>query len=389
MKETLLEDLFEAYFSARKNKRNTINALKFELNFESSLFDLYTEIVNYEYNIKPSICFIVNQPVKREIFAADFRDRIVHHLICKYLNPFCERIFIHDSYSCRERKGTLYGINRIARFIRSCSNNYQQECYILKMDISGYFMSMNKHILFSKIVQVLHKFQDEITFDFNLIISLIEKIIFNDPTDGCIIRGSKHGWMGLPVTKSLFYCKPDTGLAIGNLTSQMFSNIYLNDFDHFVKKDLKIRYYGRYVDDFVIIHHDKDYLLSVIPLMRDFLRKELLLELHPGKTYLQDYKKGVQFLGAYIKPWCIYTGNRTKNNFYKLLKNRSFTSCMNCEPGTDEIKHLQSSINSYLGLMIHFNTFRLRKKIIEEEIISVLGSCVKTNKNFNKVLFGK
>ena len=147
----LLEDLFQAYFDARKNKRNTINALAFEKNFEEKIFELFDEIITGSYNPSPSICFIVNQPVKREIFAANFRDRVVHHLIYNYTAPILDKLFINDSYSCRKGKGTHYGIKRIDRFIRSCSLNYSKDCYILKLDIKGYFMSINRKILFEQV----------------------------------------------------------------------------------------------------------------------------------------------------------------------------------------------------------------------------------------------
>jgi len=145
--EKILADLFKAYFDARRNKRNTINALAFEKHFEEAIFKLYDDIISGQYKPSRSICFIVNRPVKREIFAANFRDRVVHHLIYNYLSLLAEGTFINDSYSCRTGKGIHYGIKRIARFIRSCSQNYQEDCYILKLDIKGYFMSMNRSFL--------------------------------------------------------------------------------------------------------------------------------------------------------------------------------------------------------------------------------------------------
>ena len=155
--EKITLDLFQAYFDARKNKRNTINALMFEKHLEANVFELFEEIVNYRYKPKPSICFIVDKPVKREIFAADFRDRVVHHFIYNYIAPIFETSFITDCYSCRKGKGTHYGIKRIDHFLRSCSQNYSQDCYILKLDIKGYFMSINKTLLFEKIKIELKK----------------------------------------------------------------------------------------------------------------------------------------------------------------------------------------------------------------------------------------
>jgi hypothetical protein len=142
--DQLLFDLFRAYYDARRNKRNTINQLRFELNLEKNLFALYREIKERTYAIRPSIAFIVFEPVQREIFAADFRDRVVHHLVVNYLEPLYEPVLIMDSCSCRKGKGTLFGVNRVKRFMQACSDNYTRDCYILKLDIKGYFMSMSR-----------------------------------------------------------------------------------------------------------------------------------------------------------------------------------------------------------------------------------------------------
>lgn len=324
---------------------------------------MFDEIIEGRYEPKPSICFIVDRPVKREIFAADFRDRIVHHLIYNNISPIFEKSFINDSYSCRKNKGTHYGIKRIDHFIRSCSRNYLNDCYILKLDISGYFMAINKNLLFGKVKSELIKHADKIDFELDLILSLIEKTIFNDPKKNCLIRGSKKDWTGLPKTKSLFHASKNCGLPIGNLTSQLFGNIYLNEFDHFVKKDLHIRYYGRYVDDFVLIHQNKEYLKSLIEPIREFLDHNLQLKLHPDKIYLQYFTKGVKYLGAVIKPHRIYIADRTKGNFFEAIEKQN-EIVNHREPGKEELKHFLCSMNSYLGIIKHYKTYKGRKKII-------------------------
>lgn len=366
-KEKLIFDLFKAYYDARKNKRNKPSQLAFEKHLEANVFALADEIINYNYTPKPSICFVVNKPVKREIFAADFRDRVVHHFIYNYISPIFEKTFINDSYSCRIDKGTHYGIKRIDKFIRSCSQNYSKNCYILKLDIKGYFMAMNKNILFDKIKSGLIKFKHKINFDLPLIVYLIEKTIFNDPTQNCIIKGKMEDWAGLPQTKSLFYAQHNCGLPIGNLTSQLFGNIYMNEFDHWIKKELHIKYYGRYVDDFILIHESKDYLQSVIPKLSNFLLSTLQLTLHPNKIYLQHYSKGVKFLGAVIKPNRIYIANRTKGNFYAAIEKQNKIA-RDHKPSKEEQKAFQSSTNSYLGIMKHYKTYKIRKKYIHKEV---------------------
>jgi hypothetical protein len=235
--------------------------------------------------------------VKREIFAADFRDRVVHHFIYNYIAPLFERLFINDAYSCRIGKGVHYGVNRVEYFFRSCSRNYTRDAWVLKLDILGYFMSIRKSLLYRQIDETVHEVERWADFNLELALRLIHQTIFNDPRKNCIIKGRRTDWNGLPASKSLFNARPDCGLPIGNLTSQLFANIYLNEFDHFVKRDLAIRYYGRYVDDFVLVHHDKEYLLSLIPRIRHYLAENLFLTLHPNKVYLQHLSKGVRYLG--------------------------------------------------------------------------------------------
>ena len=384
-KQRCLLDLFQAYFNARENKRNTINALAFEKHLESNLFALHEEIISRKYKPKPSICFIVDKPVKREIFAADFRDRVVHHFIYNYISPVFEKHFINDSYSCRVGKGTHYGIQRIDHFIRSCSWNYSKECYILKLDIKGYFMAMNKNLIFEKIASLLNKEKMKHSFDLPLTLYLIEQTIFNDPTKGCRIKGGMSDWEGLPPTKSLFHAKSGCGLPIGNLTSQLFANIYLNEFDHFVKRDLKIRFYGRYVDDFVLVHPDKQYLASLIPMMKDFLSDKLQLELHPDKIYLQHYSKGIKYLGVVIKPHRIYIANRTKGNFHQSMKTWNMIIRAKKKLMKEEQDGFLSSMNSYLGIMKHYRTYKLRKTMLKENLSAYFWNYYYIGKNHVKL----
>ncbi len=379
----ILHDLFKAYFDARRNKRNTINQLNFEIQYEQNVFGLFDEIINYAYKPSRSICFIVNKPVKREIFAADFRDRVVHHLIYNYIAPYFERLFINDCYSCRPGKGTHYGIKRMDHFIRSCSGNYSKPCHILKLDIKGYFMSINRYILFDKVTSVLHRFRERFTFDSHLLNYLLKQVIFNDPTAFCLVKGKSSDWQGLPESKSLFHTKQGCGLPIGNLTSQLFGNIYLSDFDHFEKKELGIKYYGRYVDDFVLIHPDKSYLRLIIPKIRDYLWDNLNLELHPDKIYLQSSHNGLQFLGAVIKPHRLYIASRTKGNFYVAVR-RQNTLARDHKPSREEKEAFLSCMNSYLGILKHYRTFRLRKKLARDALSGWWQNHVNLSGNLEK-----
>jgi len=381
-----LYELFEAYFNCRCNKRRTNNVLAFEVDYESNLIKLLKEINSGLYNPGKSIAFIINKPVKREIFAANFRDRIVHHLIVNKLNPLFEKEFIHDSFACRVDKGIHYGIRRVDHFIRTCSQNYTKDCFILKLDIKAFFISINRGLLFEKLNKfIIEKYHKPDQF---LIISLCRKIIYHNPVIHCTIKGNKSNWDNLPCDKSLFYTTDNCGLPIGNLTSQVFANFYMNSFDHFIKHNLKIRYYGRYVDDFVIIHPDKEYLKSIIPIIREYLYSNLRLVLHPKKIYFQHYSKGLLYLGAVIKPNRIYIGNRTKGNFYQAIKIINKIADQ-YKPDKSEIKSFQSSINSYLGIMKHYKTFIIRKKMLYNILSERLKKLFRTNVKLEKVIIKK
>ncbi|MEI7736925.1 MAG: reverse transcriptase/maturase family protein [Ferruginibacter sp.] len=356
-----LWELFEAYYSCRSNKRNTMNAVAFEVDYESNLVQLWEEINNGTYQPGRSIAFIVDKPVTREIFAADFRDRVVHHLIIKKLNPLFEKEFIFDSYACRTAKGTHFGIGRVNDCIRKCSKNYTKDCYILKLDIQGFFMHINKDLLFGWLKEFIYEKYE--AADKELVLELCSKIIFNDPVKNSVIKGSKEDWKGLPYNKSLFHSPTGCGLPIGNLSSQVFANFYMNRFDHYIKKELGIRYYGRYVDDFLIVHPDNEYLKLLVPELAKYLQGSLGLTLHPKKIYLQHYSKGVQFLGTIIKPNRIYIARRTKGNFYAAIQKQN-EGVKNSRPCKKAKSLFLSSMNSYLGIMIHYQTYKLRKRML-------------------------
>ena len=368
-----LAELFEAYQACRSNKRNTRNALAFEVDYESQLVKLCSEINNGGYQPGKSIAFIVNKPVKREIFAADFRDRVVHHLVVSKLNPLFEKAFIYDSYACRVGKGTHFGIRRVDSFIRQCSQQYSRDCYVLKLDIKGFFMHINKSILYQQLQAFIE--QKYLAADKELLLELCEKIIFYEPTQQCIIKSKRSAWQGLPPDKSLFHSAPQCGLPIGNLSSQVFANFYMNSFDHYLKHDLGIRYYGRYVDDFILVHEDKELLKALIPVIKARLQEHLQLTLHPNKIYLQHYSKGVQFLGAIIKPHRIYIAKRTQGNFYMAIAKQN--KQLNTHTPTQEQQAtFLSSMNSYLGIMKHYQTHKLRKRLLFKNLSARWWNCV-------------
>lgn len=380
----MLEALFEAYYAARKNKRNKHSQIAFEFDHETKLIALRDAIVAREYEPLPSIAFVNHKPVPREVFAAAFTDRVVHHYIFKHINPIFEKGFIEDSYSCRKGKGTLYGVKRVASFMQSCSNNYTKECYILKLDLRGYFYSIEKKLLYSMIEKTLKEHSALLKIDLETILYLVEKTIFTNPLKNIQKIGSAEEWDLLPKDKSLFFTKKEKGLPIGNLTSQLFSNIYMDTFDHFIKDELKMEYYGRYVDDFIMVHKDKEYLKRVMKISKDWLNTNLGMTLHPKKIYLQPYQRGVQFLGSYIKPRVIYIDRRTKTNFYALIKQIN-AKYMAHKDDRDYYKKIRTNINSYLGTMQHFSSFKLRKKILAK-LTQSFWICFGVDADYKKVV---
>ncbi len=357
-----LEDVFEAYFDCRRHKRGTVNALRFEINFEDELVRLWREINDGSYEIGRSIAFVVNKPVKREIFAADFRDRIVHHLVINKLMPFFERAFIPASYSCRAGKGSLYGLKDIEAQIRRLSHNWTRPCFFLKMDISAFFMSIRKELLFRLLERFIKERYSGI--DQPLLIDLVRKIVFNMPQNNCLIKGHTSDWKGLSFSKSLFRVPAAQGLPIGNLTSQIFANFYLNAFDHFIVTHPAGFGYGRYVDDFVLVHPDRAALLAVHKEITAFLRQELSLTAHPGKMTLQHVAKGLPFVGFYVKPGRLACGRRIKNHVFQKI--HFYNLSAGFEKSRLSCADVCAGVNSYLGVLKHAACFRLRRRILDK-----------------------
>lgn len=360
-------ELFEAYFACRRNKRNTLSALEFELDFESRIFDLADDMIQGRYNPDPCYAFVVRRPVQREVFAASFRDRVVHHWLIAKINNLFEDYFIEDSYACRMGKGTHFGIQRIVAFMEDGMKTHGQQLWILKLDIRGFFMHINRNLLMQRLTHFLvARYKGD---DLNLVLETASSLVHSRPDMRCVIRGLPSDWDGLPPDKSLFHSPSDCGLPIGNLTSQIFANFYLHSLDRFVTKALCFKCYGRYVDDFVLMDTNPARLKAAIPRIAAFLRTDLGLTLHPRKVYMQPAVHGFQFLGAVIKPGRIYSANRIKGNFYSSIKkhNRIIDSKDGCI-NKRQISEFLCSVNSYLGLLIHYRTFRLRRRMLSEII---------------------
>lgn len=350
----LLEELHTAYLDARKGKRRTADENSFEMNDIENLVRLRDEIITRKYKPSRGIAFIIRKPVIREIFAAPFRDRVVHHFLYNMVASWWDRRLIYDSYACRKEKGTLFGIRRLDRQIKQASNNYQKKTYVIKLDIQGYFMSLPRQKLYERICWGLDRQFEKGGPVYEVCKYLWKEIIFDDPTQGIRRKGDLSDWDDLPASKSLFVQPEGRGIVIGNLSSQLISNIYLDQLDRFVKFDLGYKYYGRYVDDFFILVEEERFAQAKrdINVIESFL-SELGLRLHPQKKYIQDIEKGVEFLGVVIYPRRIVPGKRIKRNFR--------AAAFECVAGEREI----DSVVSYLGHLKWCKSATLVQNIFE------------------------
>ena len=346
--------LLEAYYDCRRNKRKTASALVYEMDYESKLIALRDRINTRTYAPGKSICFVVTRPRYREVFAASFEDRIVHHYIALRLEPLFEQAFCPYTYNCRKGKGQLYGTNMLRQQIIECSDNYTTDCYIMKLDLRGFFMSIDKCILADLIDRfVEEKYAGEDKDDLR---QLCRIVILHEPEKNCERHSPASYWNYLPANKSLFTNGEGRGVAIGNLFAQLFANFLLNSLDWMIE-DLGIKYHGRYVDDFYMIHPDNTVLLSAVPKIREKL-SELGLELNERKFYFQHYTKGIEFTGSILKPNRVYTCNRTITNFIAAVRR------LNKAKDLRQAEHAVNSINSYLGLLRHNNEYNTRKRVL-------------------------
>lgn len=352
------EDIFEAYYLCRKKKRRAKDALGFEVGFEDGLIELCDEINEQRYIPGTAKAFVVDKPVHREVFAPAFKDRIVDTYISMRLNPLLERAFTDRTFNCRVGKGALYGVKMLYNDIKECSHGFTEDCYVLHGDIKGFFMSIPKELLRKRLDDFIveNYFGD----DKDSLRYITGITITHHPEADFIRKSPKSKWRFIPKNKSLITNDPNRGLAIGRITSQIGANFFLNDFDHWVIEELGFCFYGRYVDDFYIVYKDKVKLLSVLPKIREKLKSDFGLTLHPNKLYIQHYSKGMKFTGAVVKPGRIYISNRTVSGLYKSIHRfNKEVKCGNITP--EKLESIVSSLNSYLGLMRHTSSYALRR----------------------------
>lgn len=357
--------LYEAYLKCRKRKRKTANAIKFEQNLIENLCDLETSLRDRSYELSRSIAFLSNSPKLREIFAADFRDRVVHHLLVPHLVKVFEPKFIHDVYNNREGKGIHGAVKRAKQFA-----NRDREGYYLQLDIKSFFYSINKDILYEKIYKEI-KNED--------MLWLTKSIIYHDVTESYHFKGNKKKLDLLPTHKTLFKTDSNKGLPIGNLTSQFFANVYMNEFDNYIKRILKVKSYIRYVDDFVLFHSDKNQLLLWKQKIENYLYDYLELKLRDDYK-LKKVREGLDFLGYIIRPDYVLIRKRVVNN-YKYKKAIFLDSYEKSEGymSLEEIKNFLSVQASFLGHIKHANSYNLKTKIGEIDEKKYIDTIVRNN----------
>jgi retron-type reverse transcriptase len=304
-----IDNLLLAWQKFIKGKKNKKDVQMFSFCLMDNILQLNYDLKNKRYKHGGYQQFKINDPKPRTIHKACVRDRLLHHAVYHILYPFFDKTFISDSFSCRNNKGTHKATNRFKKYTNIVSKNNTKQCWILKCDIKKFFASIDQDILINILEQYIPKKE---------INDLLKEIIFS--------------------------FKPN-GLPLGNLTSQLFANIYLNELDQFVKHKLKVKHYIRYADDFVILSEDKKYLENLILIMQDFLQDKLKLAMHPDKIFIKTIYSGIDFLG-----WVNFKDHRvlrtkTKQRMFKRVKQNTSTE----------------TINSYLGLLKHGNTEKIQK----------------------------
>ena len=323
-----VENLFQAWAEFRSDKQQKPDVMKFERHLEENIFDLHHLLRKKQYEHGAYQAFYIHDPKQRLIHKATIQDRVLHHAIFKVLNPVFEPTFIAHSFSCRIGKGTHKGVAALATMLRKISKNNTKPCFALKCDVRKFFATVDQDILFS----ILQKrIQDED------MLKLLHKIVYSFNRTGA----------------------PHKGIPIGNLTSQLFANIYMNELDQFVKHQLRVKHYVRYTDDFVIVADNTQYLQGLLPKIQEFLRDVLLLELHPNKISIRKFSQGIDFLGYVVLPNYSVLRTKTKRRILSKLDN----NIQGLKNGAVSEGYFHQSLQSYLGVLSHANSYNVEQNI--------------------------
>lgn len=375
------EDVRVAYHDCMRGKKRSPQALEYMAIAWADLPSLAWELFTGTYTPTTSTCFLVKYPKLREVFAANFRDRIVHHWICLRLEPLFEYRFVAQgnvSFNCRKGFGTEKCVLHCAEGIRRVSHNYTKKAWIFKGDLVGFFMSIDKNLLWyllKRFINRWHKNSDRNGFDhygldmpkmwWEQLLFVVEKTVMHHPEKDCIFNSPISLWRGLKKNKSLFGTPYDKGEPIGNLTTQLFANFLMSFFDMFVLWVFRHKKfsYERFVDDWAITCDDLKFLVSAIPKLAKYLQK-LKLCMHEDKRYLQPVSHGISFVGSVIKPGRIYLSSRTLSRFKekavgfkRFIEEKKLLDMLDC-------KRIEQVLNSYLGFCKNKRTYSKRKEIL-------------------------
>jgi len=315
-----LENLLEAWKEFVPGKRTRKDVQEFERDLMTNLIALHHELAAKKYSHSAYQHFKIADPKPRDIHKASVRDRLLHHALHRKLSPFFTKTFISDSYSCQDGKGTHRAVQRFKKFIDRVSKNNTCTVWVLKCDIKKFFANIDHSLLLDIAAKYIPD-QD--------ILNLMSVIV-----------------------RSFHSSVAGVGLPLGNLTSQLLVNIYMNEFDQFMKHRLKAKYYIRYADDFVVLSTDKMYLEKILPAMQEFLGSKLKLVMHPDKIFIQTVASGVDFLG-----WVHFPDHRVLRTTTKKRMFRNITAKNKKE----------ETVQSYLGLISQGNSWKLRRKIISKD----------------------
>lgn len=310
-----LENLLSAWNEFIVGKKNKKDVLEFQRNLMGNIISLHNDLINKTYRHSKYEAFNISDPKPRSIHKASVRDRLLHHAIYRVLYPYFDIKFVDGSYSCRKWKGTHRAMDTFRDFGRIVSKNNTKQCWILKCDIKKFFASIDQKVLIN--ILKFNKLDKEVI------------------------------WLVKQVTDSFYSTETGKGLPLGNLTSQLLVNIYMNEFDQYVKHRLKQKYYIRYADDFVFFSYNKQELQNVLSQVQTFLENNLNLTLHPNKIHLKTLSSGVDFLG-----WVHFP----KHRLLRTVTKRRMIKSIKDNPNKE-------TIQSYLGLLSHGNTYKLKQKL--------------------------
>lgn len=330
-KIALPENLFSAWVDFRRDKGGKDDVMEFERELEHRIFSLSRDLQDESYRHGPYSGFFVCDPKRRHIHKATVRDRVLHHSIMGALYPIFDPLFISQSFSCRVGKGVHKGVECLKSMLRKESLNNTRNCYVLKCDVKKFFDSIDHRIL----INILgRRIKDEKVM--RLLAGIVESYA-SEQSD-------------------LFDHK---GVPIGNLTSQLFANVYMDEFDQFMKRDLKVRWYARYTDDFIIVSHDRGYLEALVGRIEEFLDGRLKLKLHPEKVSIRKYSQGIDFLGYVVFPNHVLIRGRTKRRISRRLKE----GIEGLNSGVTEKDKVAATLQSYLGALSHANAYRFSEEL--------------------------